>query len=250
MKQELDGKVAIVTGAGHGLGAMTARALAGVGAKVAVNDINPDRAEKVAQGIRAQGGEALGIAADVANKFQCVHLIETTRQAWGRLDILVNCAAVQPVEPILGMDEWAWQRCMDVNLKGTFFMTQLVARVMADENGARGGSIIQIGAPVGTETAVPHRAAYAAGKAGVVSFGLACAHEFAPFAIRVNSLLPGMSNSVADAGLSDQPVPEWLAEIVPAEVGPAEQAVAAILYLCSESGSAISGRAIALEGSR
>ncbi len=122
----LHNKVAIVTGAGHGTGAAIAHTLAAAGARVAVNDLNPDRAERIASAIRQAGGQAIGIAADISNKFQCVHLVETTRQEWGQLDILVNNAAVKPSSTILKMDEWAWQRCLDVNLKGTFFMSQLV----------------------------------------------------------------------------------------------------------------------------
>ena len=92
-EKPLQNKVAIVTGAGQGLGEAIAWHLALAGAKVVVNDLNPDRVERVAEGIRAQGGEAVGIAADVANKFQCVHLIESARDAFGQLDILVNNAA-------------------------------------------------------------------------------------------------------------------------------------------------------------
>jgi NAD(P)-dependent dehydrogenase (short-subunit alcohol dehydrogenase family) len=197
MQPELKDKVAIVTGAGRGLGATIAAALAAAGVRVAINDINPDRAEKVAAEIREQGGEALGIPADVANKYQCVHLIETTRAAWGRLDILVNNAAVQPMEPILKMDEWAWQRCLDVNLKGTFFMSQLVGRVMADENQERGGVIINIGA-VEPDMALPEQAAYAASKAGVWGFTRACAREYADFGVRVNLVLPGAGDTADD----------------------------------------------------
>ncbi len=96
MNYPLENKVAIVTGAGRGIGAAIAQTLAAAGARVAVNDLNPDRAERVAAGIRESGGEAVGIAADISNKFQCVNLIESTRNEWGRLDILVNNAAVQP----------------------------------------------------------------------------------------------------------------------------------------------------------
>ena len=184
-------QVGIVTGAGQGLGATIARTLAAAGVRVAVNDINPDRAERTAVSIREAGGEAIAVAADVANKFQCVHLIETTRAAWGQLDILVNNAAIMPSSTILKLDEWEWNRCLEVNLKGTFFMSQLCGRVMADENQERGGGvIINIASTAGVQTPLEGRAAYCASKAGVVGFARECAREYAQYGIRVHTLLP------------------------------------------------------------
>lgn len=183
-------KVGIVTGAGQGLGALIAQTLAADGLRLVVNDINPDRAERTAVAIRAAGGEAVAVAADVANKFQCVHLIETTRAEWGQLDVLVNNAAIMPTSTILKQDEWEWNRCLEVNLKGTFFMSQLCGRVMADENQARGGVIINIASTAGTQTAMVNRAAYCASKAGVVGFARECAREYAQYGIRVHTLLP------------------------------------------------------------
>ena len=108
------------------------------------------------------------------------------------------------------MDEWAWQRCFDVNLKGTFFMSQLVGRVMADENQERGGLIVNIASTAGFETSLPDRAAYAASKAGVVGFGRECAREFAGYGIRVSTILPDETERSA-----------------------AEQIASAVLYLCT-----------------
>jgi NAD(P)-dependent dehydrogenase (short-subunit alcohol dehydrogenase family) len=184
-------KVGIVTGAGQGLGAVIAQTLAAAGMRVAVNDINPDRAERTAVAIRSTGGEAIAVAADVANKFQCVHLIETTRAEWGRLDILVNNAAIMPRSTIIKLDEWEWNRCLEVNLKGTFFMSQLCGRVMVDENQDRGGGvIINIGSTAGVQTSLENRAAYCASKAGIVGFARECAREYAQYGIRVHTLLP------------------------------------------------------------
>lgn len=190
MEHSLHNNVAIVTGAGQGLGAEIARTLATAGARVAVNDINPDRAERTAVSIREAGGQAIAVAADVANKFQCVHLVETTRAEWGQLDILVNNAAVMPRSTILKLDEWDWNRCLEVNLKGTFFMSQLCGRVMADENQARGGVIINIASTAGVQTPLENRAAYCASKAGVVGFSRECAREYAGYGLRVHVLLP------------------------------------------------------------
>ena len=189
MKQTFANKVAIVTGAGRGIGAAVACQLAQAGARVAVNDLNPDRAERVAAAIRANGGQAIGVMADVSNKFQCVHLVETTREAWGQLDILVNSAAIHPQSTILKLDEWEWQRVLDVNLKGVFFMSQLCGRVMRDENGARGGVIVTIGSTAGWQTPLENQAAYCAAQAGLVGFTRECAREYTAYGIRVYALL-------------------------------------------------------------
>ena len=188
MKPTLENQVVIITGAGAESGAELARALADAGARVAVNDINPDRAERAAAAVRRDGGEALAIAADIANRFQCVTLIESTREQWGHIDILVNNASVRPAAPILKMDEWAWQRCFDVNLKGAFFMCQLVGRVMADENQNRGGTIINIKATQDETVPQPGLAAYAAANAALAAFSRQCAAEFAPLGIDVSTV--------------------------------------------------------------
>ena len=190
MSSSLENKVAIVTGAGSARGAEMAQALAEAGARVAVNDLNPDRAERTVAAIRAMGYQAVGIAADISNKFQCVHLVEATRSEWGQLDILVNNASIRPASTILKMDEWAWQRCLDVNLKGTFFMSQLVGRVMADENREQGGMIINIASTAGFQEAAADAAAFAASKAGVIGFTRECAREYAAYNIRVHAMVP------------------------------------------------------------
>jgi NAD(P)-dependent dehydrogenase (short-subunit alcohol dehydrogenase family) len=233
----LNGKVAIVTGAGQGIGEAIAKRLAVAGARVSVNDINPDRAERVASEIREHGGEAIGIPADVSNKFHCVHLVETTRAEWGQLDILVNSASVQPVATILKMDEWDWARCLDVNLKGTFLMSQLCGRVMADENEKRGGVILNISSSAGVETPLSFRAAYCASKAGVVGFARECAREFAQYGIRVRTLLPFEMEDVErgdgiqrDEGTADKPVDL-------SDGRSAQQVVEAVLSICAGPGA-------------
>jgi 3-oxoacyl-[acyl-carrier protein] reductase len=230
MMTALSGKVAIVTGAGQGTGAAIAQALAAAGVHVAVNDINPDRAEHIAATIATAGGTALAIDADVSNKFQCVKLIEATRAQWGQLDILVNQAHVVPGSTILKMDEWDWDRCLDVNLKGAFFMSQLVGRVMSDENQERGGCIVNVASVAGFEIPWENRAAYAASQAGLVGFARECAREYLAYGIRVYTVLRSLP--VADAGARKE----------------GRKAVAAaVIGLCNPHGSAVSGAVLNAE---
>lgn len=191
MNTDLSGKVAIVTGAGQPTGATIARTLAAAGARVALNDLNPDRIARLAAEIRQSGGQAIDITADVSNKFQCVNIVETTRAEWERVDILVNATTIEPAVSVLKMDEWEWMRCLEVNLKGVFLMSQLVGRVMDDQNrldatAKPGGTIITIARPESTEQG---RAAFNAGQAGVLAFGRACAREYEPLGIRVHTLI-------------------------------------------------------------
>lgn len=232
MKTEraLAGKVAIVTGAGRGLGAAIARSLAEAGACVAVNDINPDRADRVASEIRANDGCAIGVMADVSNKFQCVTLVEAARAEWGQLDILVNNANVKPVATIFKMDEWDWDRCLDVNLKGTFLMSQLCGRVMMDENKERGGVIVNIGTIDGKGEGL---ASYQASQTGIVGFGRACASEFAPYGIRVHTLLGGESPETDDPADQDRDVATaWAGAGLVEWQGPPGEIAEVVLRLC------------------
>jgi len=199
---DLVGRVAIVTGAGQPAGAAVARALAAAGARVVVNDLNPDRIARLAAELRATGGQALDVTADVASKFQCVTLIETTRAEWARVDILVNATRVRPNASVLKMDEWEWMRCADVNLKSVFFMSQLVGRVMDDQNragmgGERGGLIINLAWPEPEEAGA---SAFAAAQAGVLAFGRACVREYEPLGIRVHTLFVDPADPAAVAG--------------------------------------------------
>lgn len=253
LNPKLDDKVAIVTGGGKGVGAAIALALGRAGARVAVNDINPDRAEKTAGQIKAAGGEAIAIGADVANKFQCVHLVESTRAEWGQLDILVNHASVDPRSTILKLDEWDWQRCLDVNLKGTFFMCQLTGRVMADENRSRGGRMINITGPAGFLVPAAHRAAACASQAGIIGFTRECAREYASFGITVNAVVPiqaDVSVPVQAPTLTD-PTLHSLREAIGGDSSrPSsliEHTATVVVTLCSRAGSRISGQIVPVD---
>ncbi len=178
---DLGGCAAIVTGAGGRQGRAIALALARAGAAVALNDLNPDRAESVRAAIAAGGGQALACPGDVSNRFQAANLIERARDAFGRVSLLLHAAGAGPLErPLLRLDEWDWRRLLEVNLTGAFFCTQLMARVMADE----GGGVILLLAPghAGADVAT------VAARAGLGGLARQAARELAPAGIRVHAL--------------------------------------------------------------
>ncbi|MDE2855101.1 MAG: SDR family NAD(P)-dependent oxidoreductase [Chloroflexota bacterium] len=217
---DLGGRTALVTGAGAGSGRAIALALAANGASVAVNDLNIERADAVAEAIRAEGGSAIPLGADISNRFQTANMIERARDAFGGLGILVNAAGIFHPEPMLTVDEWNWRRQIEVNITGAFFCIQLVGRVMAAEGG---GSIINLSAVEAYRASLPEGIGYIASKAAIIGMTRQAARELAPYHIRANCIAArtteGAESSVAGAAL----------------------------FLCSAAAKSISGQVIALD---
>jgi 3-oxoacyl-[acyl-carrier protein] reductase len=245
----LSNRVALVTGAGRGIGRSIALALAQSGARVCVNDINPDTAYATAGDILAAGGQAFDYTADVANKLQIGPMIEAIRDRWDRLDILVNNAGVEPKASVLALDEWDWDRTMGVNLKGTFLCTQLAGRVMRDQGG---GVIVNLSSIAGYKGPLADRSAYCASKAGVVGFTRECAREFAAYNIRVNAVCPGVIvTPMTEKSRSDPDMMRrWLEGIPQHRLGESEEVAQAVLFLCSEAASYVTGHALVVDGGR
>jgi len=249
MNVQLPGKVALVTGAGRGIGRAIALGLAQAGARVAVNDINPDTAERTAREIRDGGGEAVAFAADVANKLAVHTMINGCLERWGRLDILVNNAGVEPKASILTMDEYDWDRTLAVNLKGAFLCSQFAGRAMREQGG---GVIVNIASIGGHKIPLKDRAAYCASKAGLVGFTRECAREFAAYGIRVNAICPGVIETEMTAQLRQDPeqMRKWLEDIPQGRLGTPEDVVGLVLFLCSEAAAYITGQAIHVDGGK
>jgi 3-oxoacyl-[acyl-carrier protein] reductase len=177
----LKDKVVLITGAGKGAGRALALAFAECGAVIAANDISPVNVELVIAEIVARGGQAKAYIEDVAKKVGAQYLVNSVEDDFGGIDILVNHAAVEPHTPLLDMDEWDWHRTLDVNLTGTFLMTQSVGRVM---RGKSKGKILNIVARSG-KGGEKNAGAYLSSMAGLAAFSHQADSELSPHGIRV-----------------------------------------------------------------
>ena len=177
----LENKVVLITGAGKGAGRKLAEAFAERGALVAANDISPINVEEVVDGITARGGKAKAYIEDIAKKVGVQAVVNSVEDDFGRIDILVNHAAVEPHGSLLKMDEWDWHRTLDVNLTGAFLMTQSVGRVMKE----KGGGVILNLVTGPTEGGVKEARAYFASKAGLAELSTQADRELSPHGVRV-----------------------------------------------------------------
>ena len=234
---DLAGRVALVTNAGEGIGRATALALAQAGAAVCVNSMNPDRAESVAAEIEAFGGRAMAWTADVSDRFQVAAMIENLRDRFDGLHILINSASVERREALLRIDEYDWRRVVEINLTGTFFCTQLASRVMVDEGG---GVIVNVASTAGYALPRPDSAPFAASQAGIIGLTREAARDLAGRGVRVNAVCP--------ANITAAPEPADPARIPQGRTGAPDEVAAAILFLCSDAASFITGQALVVDG--
>ena len=188
----LDDKIVLITGAGRGSGRLLARALAERGATVALNDISPINVEQVVEEIITKGGRARAYVDDIAKKVGAQNIINQVQDDFGRIDILINHAAVEPHIPLLDMDEWDWHRVLDVNLTGAFLMTQSAGRVMRTQ-----GSGVIISLISGSAHDPGHAAAFLASMQGLAEFTRQSARELEPYGIQVYAVEPG-SERISD----------------------------------------------------
>lgn len=179
----LKDKVVLITGAGKGSGRVLARAFAERDAIVAANDISPINVEEVVDEINEQGKRARAYIEDVAKKLGAQNVIKQVEDDFGRIDVLINHAAVEPQVPLLDMDEWDWHRVLDVNLTGAFLMTQSMGRVMRSQ-----GSGVIVNLITETDPKVQNEAAFVASMQGLEGLTRQAARELHPYGIRVFAL--------------------------------------------------------------
>jgi len=243
----LEGKVALVAGAGGGIGGAGAAGLASEGASVVSADIDAAAAEAVAARIRAGGGRATSTALDVRDREAVDAVVAITVRAFGRLDVLLDCAGVSHGGTFLDLEHGEWERVIAVNLTGMFHLGQAAARQMVRQGG--GGSIINVTSQL-AEVARPERAAYVASKGGGRSLTHAMALDLATHGIRVNAIAPGPTlTGLTRASYAD---PErrraTIAQIPLGRLGDPQDLIGAILFLASDESIWATGSTITVDG--
>jgi NAD(P)-dependent dehydrogenase (short-subunit alcohol dehydrogenase family) len=246
---DLSGRVAIVTGAGSGLGALFAQALAEAGADVVCADLNLAGARDTVGAIEAMGRSALAVEVNVTDEAAVVAMVQTTLDRFGRLDIIVNNAGIGITGPPEEMTLADWQKSIDVNLTGVFLCAREAAKVMIAAG--NGGRIINIASILGAVASMPGPAtAYAASKGGVINLTRDLAVHWASHGIRVNAIAPAYFPSAMTGNAFA--VPEIVAELdrrTPlGRTGMLEELKGPIVFLASDASNYVTGHTLFVDG--
>ena len=241
---DLEGKVALVTGAGQGIGKVIAMKLAKSGATVVLNDLNMDGLKAVADEIENSGGKALPLEANVVNMDDIQAMVDKVVQELDGIHILVNNAGITRDALLLRMTVDDWDSVLSVNLKGVFNCTKSALKYMSKQ---KEGNIISIASIVG-EMGNAGQANYAASKAGVIGFTKTVAKEYAKRGIKANAIAPGFIATAMTDELSDKVKEEMMKQIPMGKLGTPEDVADAVLFLASDASSYITGQVINING--
>ena len=245
MIKELEGKIAIVTGASRGIGRAIALNLAAAGAHiVAVYQQNKEKADELAQEIEPLGRACLTVKADVSVEDEVNALIDQTMTQFGKIDMLVNNAGMTKDGLIMRMKTEDWHSVLNVNLSGMFYALKAVTKPMMKQ---RSGKIVFITSIIGL-TGNAGQANYAAAKAGVIGLMKSAAKEFASRGIQVNAVAPGFIDTDMTKGLNDEVKNTYLEQIPLKRFGRVEDVAEAVKFLVSEKADYITGQVIHVNG--
>ncbi len=247
----LENRVALITGAGSGIGRATALLFAQEGARVVVADLQVDSAAAVVEEIRAAGGQALSVQVNVTDTGQVDHMVREAVAHFGRIDILFNNAGIGCVGMLHEIDESLWDAVMGVNIKGVYLVSKFVIPHMMEQ---KSGVILNMSSCIAT-TGLALRAGYAASKGAVYSLTKSMQVDYAPYGIRVNALLPGtiytpfvenyLRNSYADPEAALESIKK---RQLSGDLGTAEDVAYAALYLASDEAKFVYGAGLVVDG--
>ena len=241
----LDGKVALVTGASRGIGRAVALKLASEGAKVAINYAGSQgKAEEVKAEIEKMGGEAILVQANVADSAAVEEMVAKVLETFGTIDILVNNAGITRDGLLARMKDEDFEAVVDTNLKGVFYCTKAVAKLMMKK---RSGRIVNMASVVGL-TGNAGQTNYAASKAGVIGFSKSAAKELASRGITVNMVAPGFIATDMTDAMNEKAREAVLGTIPMKRMGQPEDVASAVLFLVSENASYITGQIVNVDG--
>lgn len=241
----LEGRVAIVTGSGRGIGRAIALKLASSGADIVINDVGDMApAEAVAAEVRALGRRSLVAAADVSNSEEVAGMVEKVVAELGKVDILVNNAGITRDQLIMRMSDDDWDKVLGINLKGVFVCTRAVLRPMIKQ---RWGRIVNIASIVGL-IGNAGQANYSAAKAGIIGLTKTTAKEAASRGITANAVAPGFIDTPMTQQLSDERREELMANVLLGCLGTPEDVAGVVAFLVSEDARYITGEVITVDG--
>ena len=241
---QLNDRSAIITGGAQGIGRAIAFKLSEEGAHIIVSDKNIEAAQKTSQDIERGGGKAVAVEVNVANHESVARMVETSLNVSSRIDILVNNAGITRDNLLIRLEDDDWDSVLDVNLKGVFYCTRAVAKVMMKQ---RQGRIVNISSVVGL-IGNPGQANYAASKAGILGFTKSTARELAPRGITVNAVAPGFIETDMTQSLPEKAKETFLKSIPLARAGLPEDVANAVAFLVSEEAAYITGQVIHVDG--
>jgi len=246
IKYDLNGKVAIVTGGGRGIGKSITMGLAECGVKVVVASRTQEELDAVVNEIKGKGGEASAVVTDLTVNEQIDNLVKATIERYQNIDILVNNAARSFLRSLIELREDGWDKIFDTNCKGTFLLSRAVAKTMMEKGGGRIINITTVGAVRGGAG----MGVYHASKAALSMLTKCMAVEWAPFNINVNAVGPGLTKTAFSQPIWSNPeVEQHLASRIPkGRLAEPEEIVGAVLFLCSEDSSFITGQSLYVDG--